>query len=69
MKSLTLKCVVCIMFVIANKNYVIRPDSNSYLGQQYLFKWTMSKICKGGTCSYILGDNEMTIVYSHNKGI
>ena len=29
-------CVVCIMFGIANKNYVKRPDSNSYLGQQSL---------------------------------
>ena len=27
-------CAVCIMFGIANKNYVKRPDSNSYLGQQ-----------------------------------
>ena len=26
-------CVVCIMFGIANKKYVKRPDSNSYLGQ------------------------------------
>ena len=34
MKSLTIKCVVCIMFGIANKNYVIRPDS--YLGPQSL---------------------------------
>ena len=24
-------CVVCIMFDIANKNYMKRPDSNSYL--------------------------------------
>ena len=31
MKGLTIKGVVCIMFGIANKNYVIRPDSNSYL--------------------------------------
>ena len=31
--------------------------------------WAMSKICKGGakTFSHILGDNEMTIVYSPNK--
>ena len=29
-------CVVCIIFGIANKNYVKRPDSNSYLGQQSL---------------------------------
>ena len=29
-------CVVCIMFGIANKNYVKRPDSNSNLGQQSL---------------------------------
>ena len=29
-------CVVCIMFGIANKNYVKRPESNSYLGQQSL---------------------------------
>ena len=29
-------CVVCIMFGIANKNYVKRPDSNSYLDQQTL---------------------------------
>ena len=36
MKRLTIKCVVYIMFGMANKNYVIRPDSNSYLGQQYL---------------------------------
>ena len=27
-------CVVCIMFVIANKNYMKRPGSNTYLGQQ-----------------------------------
>ena len=26
-------CVVCIMFGIENKNYVKRPDSNSYFGQ------------------------------------
>ena len=31
MKSLSIKCVVYIMFGIANKYYVIRPDSNSYL--------------------------------------
>ena len=29
-------CVVCIMFGIANKNYVIRSDSNLYLCQQSL---------------------------------
>ena len=29
-------CVGCIMFGIANKNYVKRSDSNSYLGQQSL---------------------------------
>ena len=29
-------CVVCIMFGIANKNNVKRPDSNSYLGQKSL---------------------------------
>ena len=33
-------CVVCIMFSIANKNYLKRPDSNSYLGQQSLSKRT-----------------------------
>ena len=27
-------CGVCIMFGIANKKYMNRPDSNSYLGQQ-----------------------------------
>ena len=56
MKRLTINCVVCIMFGIVNKNYVIRPDSNSYLGQQYLIKlenmkvgyWAMFKICKRG---------------------
>ena len=29
-------CVVCIIFGIVNKNYVKRPDSNSYLGQPSL---------------------------------
>ena len=54
MKRLTIKCVACIMFGIANKNYVKRPDSNSYLGQQTKLEnikvcyWAMSKICKGG---------------------
>ena len=28
--------VVCIMVGIANKNYMKRPDSNAYLGQQTL---------------------------------
>ena len=42
-----------IMFGIATKNYVIRPDSNSYLGQQSLENMkvdyrAMAKICKGG---------------------
>ena len=31
MKRLTIKCIVFIMFGIANKNYVKRPDPNSYL--------------------------------------
>ena len=31
-------CVVCIMIGIANKNYVKRPDSNLYLGQQSLVR-------------------------------
>ena len=29
-------CVGCIMFGIANKNYLQRPNSNSYLAQQFL---------------------------------
>ena len=55
-------CVVCIMFGIANKNYVKSPDSNSYLGQQSRLEnikvcyWAVPKICKEGrTCFRILG--------------
>ena len=47
-------CVVCILFGIANKNYVKRPDSNSYLGQQSLGLenimvciWAISKMFMG----------------------
>ena len=46
-------CDGCIMYGIANKNYVERPDSNSYLGQQSKSEnikvcyWVMSKMCKG----------------------
>ena len=62
---------MCCVYYVCHKNYVCDP--NSYLGQQYLENmkvgyWVMSKIWKGKkTCSHILGDNEMTIVYSPNK--
>ena len=40
-------CVGCIMFGIANnENYVTRPDSNSYLGQQS--KLENIKVCYWG---------------------
>ena len=29
--------------------------------------WPCPRLVRGGTCSHILGDNEMTIVYSPNK--
>ena len=46
MKRLTIKCVVCLMFGIANTNYMIRPDFK--LENMKLCYWVMSKICKGG---------------------
>ena len=39
-------CVVCIVFGIPNKNYVKRPGSNSYLGQQSL-SWRTSSYVTG----------------------
>ena len=75
-------CVGCIMFGIANKNYVTRPDSNSYLGQQSKLEninvcyWAMSKICKGGgerTCFHILDDiccvGEAWMVFAQQQNI
>ena len=57
--------VVCIMFGITNKNYVKRPDSNSYLGQQSLGYRTSRYVTRpcprfimgrgARTCSHILG--------------
>ena len=48
-------CVGCIMFGIANKNYVIRPDSNSYLGQQSLSQRT-SRYVTGPCPRFVRGE-------------
>ena len=53
MKRLTIKCILlCELFGIANKNYMKRPASTSYLGQQSklenikVYYWAMCKMCK-----------------------